>query len=175
MRVCYAICVIVKHLLLFNWLHYYMANKGTTLTTESKYKISLAMGENRTKTLIKLKEYVGMLLDPEEKTLIPSIVSASLYAGMSKRALLAWEIVTAENSELRQILEFIRDYEEKWLRENGLLKLTDSNLTKALLASEHGLQEKPPQLTQNNIFNGLTPELLAEAMELSRTKKLKAK
>lgn len=151
-----------------------MSTKGKELSTATRYKISVARSDNRRETTKKLKEYLGMLLDPEEKTLIPSIVSASLYAGMSKKALLAWELSTAENSEVREILEFIRDLEEKYLREGGLLKLTDSKLTARLLEAEHGIAPKPTQQIQNNTFN-VSPELLAEAIELSRTKKLKAK
>lgn len=149
-----------------------MSTKGKELTTTTRYKIAVAKTKDRTETLEKLRGYISLLNDPKEKTLIPSIVSASLYAGISKKALLAWELTTAENSEVREILDFIRDLEEKWLRENGLLGLTDSKLTGLLLKADHGLQEKPTQLTQNNTFN-VSPELLAEALELSRKPKAK--
>ncbi len=147
-----------------------MSNKGISQTTITKYKISDSMQANRTKILPKLREYRKILLDPEQQNIIPSIVSASLYAGMSKKALLAWELTTAENSELRQLLDFVRDFEEKYLRDNGLMGKTDSKLTAMFLKADHGLQEKPPQLTQNNTFN-VSPDILAEALELSRAKK----
>lgn len=146
-----------------------MANKGTTLTVQSRYNISASRQSNRTKVLEKLKEYISILLDPKEIDVIPSIVSASLYAGISKKALLAWELTTGEDHELRQILDFIRDMEEVYLRENGLLGKTDSKLTARILEAEHGLGPKPTQLSQTNIFNGMTPELLAEAIEISRS------
>lgn len=149
-----------------------MSTKGKELSTTTRYKISVAKTKDRTQTLEKLRGYISLLTNPKEKGLIPSIVSASLYAGISKKALLAWELTTAENSEVREILDFIRDLEEKWLRENGLLGLTDSKLTGLLLKADHGLQEKPQQLTQNNTFN-ISPELLAEAIELSRKPKTK--
>lgn len=149
-----------------------MSTKGKELSTTTRYKISLSKTKDRTETLEKLRGYISLLNDPKEKTLIPSIVSASLYAGISKKALLAWELTTAENSEVREILDFIRDIEEKYLRENGLLGLTDSKLTGLLLKADHGLQEKPTQLTQNNNFN-ISPDLLAEAIELSRKPKAK--
>lgn len=151
-----------------------MSTKGNELTISTKYKISLAKTKNRSEIVEKLKEYKSMLLDPKEKGLIPSIVSASLFAGISKKSLLAWELTTAEDSEVREILDFIRDLEEKYLREMGLLGLTDSKLTTLLLKAEHDLQEKPQQLTQNNTFN-MSPEILAEAIELSRTKKATTK
>lgn len=149
-----------------------MSNKGIATTETTRYKISIAKQENRTKVLKNLRAYISLLNDPNEKTLIPSIVSASLYAGISKKALLAWEMTTADNSEVREILDFIRDMEEKYLRENGLMGKTDSKLTGLLLKADHGLQEKPQQLTQNNTFN-ISPELLAEAIELSRSPKPK--
>lgn len=146
-----------------------MSTKGKELSTVTRYKIAVSKQKDRTKIVKALKEYIGILIDPEEKGQIPSLVSASLYAGISKKALLAWELTTAEDSEVRQILDFIRDMEEKWLRENGLLGLTDSKLTGLFLKADHGLQEKPAQLTQNNYLN-ISPELLAEALELSRSK-----
>lgn len=148
-----------------------MSTKGKELSTETKYKISLAKQTNRTKIIPKLKEYISILIDPNEKDQIPSIVSASLYAGIGKKALLAWELSTAENSEVRQILDFIRDLEEKFLRENGLLRKIDGKLTGRLLEAEHGVRTSPQQLTQNNFYSGLEPEILAEAIALSRTKK----
>lgn len=147
-----------------------MSTKGKELTLDTRYKISVSKQKNRTEIVQKLEEYKVLLLDPGEKELIPSIVSASLYAGISKKALLQWELTTAENSEVREILDFIRDLEEKYLRENGLLGKTDSKLTALILKADHGLQEKPPQLTQNNTFN-ISPELLADALELSRQSK----
>ena len=147
-----------------------MSTKGQELTTDTRYKISVSKTKNRTETLKLLKEYKTLLLDPNEKNIIPSVVSASLHAGISKKALLAWELTTAQDSEVRDILDFIRDLEEKWLREHGLLKMIDGKLVALLLKADHGLQEKPTQLTQNNTFN-VSPELLAEAIELSRTPK----
>lgn len=151
-----------------------MSTKGKELSTTTRYKIAVAKTKDRTETLAKLQEYISVLTDPKEKDLIPSLVSASLYAGISKKALLQWELTTAENSEVREILDFIRDLEEKYLRENGLLGKTDSKLTGLLLKADHGLQEKPQQLTQNNTFN-ISPDLLAEAIELSRQPKSRAK
>lgn len=151
-----------------------MSTKGKELTMSTKYKISVSKTKDRSKIVGKLREYKTLLTDPEEKGLIPSIVSASLYAGISKKSLLAWEITTADNSEVREILDFIRDLEEKYLREMGLLGKTDSKLTTLLLKADHGIQETPQQLTQNNTFN-VSPDILAEAIEISRTKSLKAK
>jgi hypothetical protein len=53
--------------------------------------------------------------------------------------------------------------------DNGLSNKINGKLTGLLLSSEHQVNEKPQQLTQNNTFN-ISPELLAEAIELSRKK-----
>lgn len=147
-----------------------MSTKGKELTTTTKYKISVSKTKDRSEIEEKLGAYCLLLVDPEEKSIIPSIVSASLYAGISKKALLAWEMTTAENSKVREYMDFIRDMEEKYLRENGLLGLTDSKLTTTMLKADHGLEEKPQNLTQNNTFN-VSPDILAEALELSRSTK----
>ena len=151
-----------------------MSNKGISQTFITRYKISASLQKNRTKVIEKLKEYKLHLVESFENkevaSIIPSLVGAALYAGISKRALLSWELTTAEDSELRQILDFIRDTEELYLREKGLLGMTDSKLTTLILEAEHGLKKQPTQLTQNNNFN-ISPEILAEALELSRSKK----
>jgi len=145
-----------------------MSTKGNELTIESKYQISKSKQSNRTKVIEKLKEYTELLYDLSESGLIPSIVSASLFAGISKKALLQWELTTGENSEVRELLDFIRDVEEKYLREGGLLGITHSTLTIKLLEVDHGLISHPQNLIQNNTYN-VSPELLAEAIELSRS------
>jgi hypothetical protein len=150
-----------------------MSTKGHELEYTTKYKISVLKTKDRTETLVKLREYKSIITDPNERDVIPSLVSASLYAGISKKALLQWELTTAENSEVREILDFIRDCEEHYLRVNGLLGKIDGKLTALILKADHNLQEKPTQLTQNNTFN-VSPELLAEAIELSRKPKVKS-
>ncbi len=147
-----------------------MSNKGTPQSALTRAQISKSMSANRDVVLDKLKEYKSMLIEDGLVKCMPSIVSASLYAGMSKKALLAWELTTEENSELRTILDFIRDLEELFLREQGLSGRIDSKLTTLLLKADHGITEKLPSLTQNNTFN-ISPELLAEALQLSRSTK----
>lgn len=150
-----------------------MSTKGLALTKVTRQKISKRKKIDRTETLEKLMEYIQTITTNNPDNRCPSIVSASLYAGISKKALLNWELTTAEGSEVREILDFIRDLEEDYLRTNGLNGTADSKLTQLILKSDYGLQEKPAQLTQNNTFNGISPELLAEALELSRSKNLK--
>lgn len=142
-----------------------MPAKGTSLTQEARFKISLANKKDYTKVHEKIQEYILNLTDDE----CPLIVSASLHAGISEGALLKYEARTTDNSIIRQLLAEIRDRQKQYLITMGLKGKTVPSLTLRLLETEHKLAPKPTNLTQNNNFN-LSPELLAEAIEISRKK-----
>lgn len=143
-----------------------MSNKGIPQTAITKAKISLANKKDYTKVYEKIAEYINTL----ENDTFPSIVSASLYAGISEKALLAHELRTTENSDIRILLDKIRDKQKEYLMTMGLKNKVNSNIAVLLLRSEHNVKEQPTSLTQNNTFN-ISPELLAEAIEISRRKK----
>lgn len=143
-----------------------MSTKGKIMSLATRQKISLANTKDRTELLRKLKEYAESL-GPAD---FPSITNAALYSGISENALLAWEARTEDNTEIRQILDFIRDRQKSDLFTKGLNKVYDSKLTGMLLAAHHNVREQPQSLVQNNTFN-ISPELLAEAIELTRSKK----
>lgn len=142
-----------------------MSNKGIPQTEITKQKISLANRKDRTELTLKVKNYI-MALTPQD---FPSLTRCAIYAGISEKTLLSIEARTAENSELRSLLEFIRDLSKASLLEGGLYKTFDSRMSQFLLEANHGLKKEAPQLTQNNFFQGLTPELLSEALEISKT------
>jgi hypothetical protein len=144
-----------------------MSTKGKTLSLATRQKISIEKQKDRRKIYNSLTEYIFNVVNQVKGFEIPSIVSASLHAGISKKALLAHELTTAENSEVRQLLDFIRDLEEQYLRNNSLKGKISGRMASLFLKSEHGLESKPQNLTQNNTFN-VSPEILAEAIELSR-------
>jgi len=141
-----------------------MSTTGQTLSTLTKYKIGLANSKDRTELYARVNKYIEGLKDSD----FPMIVSASLHAGISEQALLNHEALTAENSEIRVLLNHIRDKQKEYLVKKGLLKEIDGRLTGLLLKADHGLKEEPTNLTQNNTFN-VSPEILAEAILLSRT------
>lgn len=143
-----------------------MSNKGIPQTALAKLKQANANTLDRTIWLSKVEDYINQL----EKNSFPSITKCALYCGVSSKALLAYELRTPENSEVRILLEHIRDMQKAYLEENGLNKLLDSKITTLLLKANHGLKEEPTTLTQNNTFN-VSPEILAEAIEISRSKK----
>lgn len=142
-----------------------MSNSGTIRTEESKRKISVANTRDHTELYNRLEEYISNLKEND----CPLIVSASLYAGVSEQALLNHELRTTEESKLRELLNKIRMLQKDFLIRNGLANKINGKLTGLLLSAEHGINDRPQQLTQNNTFN-ISPELLAEAIEISRKK-----
>jgi hypothetical protein len=143
-----------------------MSTKGLNQSIEVRKKISIANTKDRTVLHQKIKEYIEKLI-PED---YPSLTACAIYCGISEKMLLAYELRTQEDSEIRIMLDQIRDIQKQNLMKNGLFKSYDSGLSKFLLTSNHGMRENPTSLTQNNTFN-VSPEILAEAIEISRNKK----
>lgn len=151
-------------------LHQNMSNKGIPQTLATRRKISLANQKDRAFILEKIAYYVEMIQTPEWKSTFPSVTSASILAGINEKNLIAYELTTPDGSDIRLLLDTIRDLQKERLMERGLNKLYDSKIVSLLLKAHHGLREEPTQLTQNNTFN-VSPEILAEALQLSRQKK----
>lgn len=143
-----------------------MTTLGQNLSLETRQKISLAKTKDRTELHKKIEEYILALTEKD----FPSITRAAIYAGISEKALLAYELRTGENSEVRILLDTIRDLAKATLMENGLNKKFDARLSSFLLQANHGLKTEPTHLEQNNIFN-VSPEILAEAIQLTRSPK----
>lgn len=143
-----------------------MSSKGTTITSLAKSKISQALTKDRTNLLKSIESYISSL-SPDD---FPSLTKCALSSDISEHALLSLEIRTADNHELRVLLDHIRDLQKEYLTTTGLNRKSDSRLSIMLLKANHGLKEDPTTLTQNNTFN-VSPEILAEALELSRSKK----
>lgn len=143
-----------------------MSTKGIKHSAITKYKISLANKKNRTELHNKISEYLSGL----KKNSFPSITSASIHADISEQALLNYEARTEENSEVRVLLDKIRAKQKEYLMVTGLNKKSNSTIVKLLLSAHHNIQETPNSLTQNNIYNNLSPELLDEVIKASRNK-----
>lgn len=143
-----------------------MSTKGTERSLVTKEKISSALTKNRTKLLENVKDYILSL----KETDFPSLTRCALYAGISEKALLALELRTADNSDLRILLDYIRDLQKASLMEGGLTKAFSDRMSTFLLQSNHGMKNEAPNLTQNNFISGISADLLAEAIELSRKK-----
>lgn len=144
-----------------------MSNKGIPQTLATKQKISLANQKDRIKIVFAVAEYVNRL----SKKDFPSITSASIYAGINEKNLINFELSTPDGSDIRLLLDTIRDKQKEALELNGLTRKYDSRVTTLLLNAHHNVKENATQLSQTNIFNGIAPEVLAEALTLSRQSK----
>jgi hypothetical protein len=143
-----------------------MSNKGMAHTLATRQKMSLSTTKDRTLLLDTIVEYIKSLQSSD----FPSITRCAIYCGLSEKTLLSYEMRSPEDSEIRVLLDVIRDMAKASLMENGLKKAFDGKLTAFLLQANHGLKTEAPHLTQNNTFN-VSPEILAEAIELTRSKK----
>lgn len=144
--------------------------KGISQSLATRNKISLEKKTDRTILHGKIKNYILQL----KKSDFPTLTDCAIYSGISEKALLAYELRTDENSSVRIMLELIRDMQKSSLLHGGLNRSLDSKIVTLLLKATHGLKEEPTHLEQNNIFN-ISPDLLAEALEISRTKKITSK
>jgi hypothetical protein len=147
-------------------LHINMSNKGISQSLETRKQISTSNTKDRTELLLRIKSYIVGLTNSD----FPSLTRAAIQAGISEKALLALESRTEENSELRIMLDMIRDLSKASLMEGGLKKVYDARMSTFLLQANHQLKTDPPTLNQTNNFN-VSPEILAEALDISRDKK----
>lgn len=141
-----------------------MSTKGLIQSIETRHKIGLANQKDRKIITEKIREYIINL----KKGDFPSIVSASIYAGINEKNLINYEMQTEDGSEIRYYLDSIRDLQKEALLNKSLNREWDNRIATILLKSDHNVKEQPTNLTQNNIFSGLTPEILADAISLSR-------
>jgi hypothetical protein len=140
--------------------------KGISHSIETRQKIGLANAKDRAILDQKVEEYIHQL----SKGDFPDITDVALYAGIAEKNLLIYEAQTPQDSKIRLLLDHVRDLAKSALKHGGLTKKFDGRMTALLLNIDHGMKEQPTTLTQNNNFN-ISPELLSEAIELSRKKK----
>jgi plasmid replication initiation protein len=143
-----------------------MSFKGHNHSLAVRTKISLDNQKNRTIIDNKVIDYINCI----KKSDFPNLTDCAIHAGISEKRLIQYELTTGEDSTIRLALDLIRDLQKSSLMKNGLYKIFDNKITTLLLKANHGLREEPTHLEQNNIFN-ISPEILAEALEISRTKK----
>ena len=142
----------------------YMSRAGVPMTLNNKLKLREVNTKNQSELYISLLEYIDSLT-PD---IFPTITDASIYAGINEKTLLSFEARSIEGSDIRGILNIIRDRSKSYLMHNGLNNKINGKLTAMLLGANHDMQSKPTELTQNNTFN-ISPELLAEAILLSKS------
>lgn len=103
-----------------------------------------------------------------QKHKLPTIEDLASVLGVGTRTLYAWE---TEYSEFLQTMDMLRDVQRDLLIRGGLTNKYNANFAALLLKAKHGFVESKPTInaTQNNTFN-VSPELLAEAIRLTRLK-----
>lgn len=105
----------------------------------------------------------------QEKEEFPTIEHLSSVLGIGTRTLYAWEEAYAE---FQQTMDMLRDAQRHLLISGGLTNKYNARFASFLLKANHGMSDAKPLVnaTQNNIFNGVSPELLAEAMRIMEEK-----
>lgn len=115
-------------------------------------------------------EYLNEILNapPEDKRL-PTVAGFCLAAGISRSRL--YELGSVPG-EVADIIEYIGLLQEDRALTGGMNGKTHPIFSMFLLKSKHGYTDSAPTLNQTNNFN-VTPELLADAIQIMNEKKNK--
>lgn len=103
-----------------------------------------------------------------EKGEFPTIEGFSAHLGVGTRTLYDWQ---AEYPDFSQTMDELRDTQKHLLISKGLTGGYNTRFAMFLLKANHGMTEKDPLIsaTQNS-FMGISPDLLADALELMESK-----
>lgn len=114
----------------------------------------------------RVMRYIKMCIKDDE---FPTIEHLASVLGVGTRTLYAWEEV---HSDFQQTMDMLRDAQRHMLISGGLTNKYNSRFASFLLKANHGMAETKPMVnaTQNNFFAGVSPELMADALELMREK-----
>ena len=119
------------------------------------------------------KRVISYIKKCQEKEEFPTIEHLASHLGIGTRTLYAWE---EAYSEFQQTMDMLRDAQRHLLISGGLTNKYNARFASFLLKANHGMSDAKPLVnaTQNNIFNGISPELLAEAMRITEEKEANA-
>lgn len=151
-----------------------MSTKGLTLSEDTKHKISLSKTKHTARTLTASGlSYIDSLLNPDGELIgIPSIVSYCLHAGISRSRL--YELI-GQMPEVADIVEYIEMLQEQYSLKAGYTT-KNSIFAMFMLKSRHNYKDNAANLTQNNnYFQGISPDLLADALTIMNKDKAKLK
>jgi len=113
----------------------------------------------------RLQIYTTKCLENAE---FPTIEGFATHLGVGTRTLYDWQ---AEYSDFSQTMDELRDTQKHLLISKGLTGGYNTRFAMFLLKANHGMTEKDPLIsaTQNS-FMGISPDLLADALELMESK-----
>ena len=130
-----------------------------------KRTLSLRRGRPTKYTQETPKRVISYIKKCQETEEFPTIEHLSSVLGIGTRTLYAWE---EAYSEFQQTMDILRDAQRHLLISGGLTNKYNARFASFLLKANHGMSDAKPLVnaTQNNIFNGISPELLADAMKI---------
>jgi hypothetical protein len=119
-----------------------------------------------TKTSKHVIDYIAKCAEKEE---FPTIEGLASYLKVGTRTIYDWK---AEYEDFSQTIGKLMDAQRELLINNGLVGKYNTRFSMFLLKANHGMREKDPLIdaTQNNNFNGVSAELLADALELMESR-----
>lgn len=150
---------------------FYMSNTSKPHALTTRQKISLSKTKYTKPVLIEgATNYIERILSQDKSDkLFPSIVGLCLEIGISRSRL--YELAD-KWQEVADILEYIKMMQEETALQGGITNRLNPIFSMFILKGKHGYIDSPQQLTQNNTFN-ISPDLLADALQLMKENKNK--
>jgi hypothetical protein len=142
-----------------------MSTKGLTLSDETRAKISLSKTKyTKTGLVASGMSYLSTILGEDGEILgIPTVVGYCLHVGISRSRL--YELI-GQMPEVADIVEYIEMLQEQYAIKAGFTS-KNSKFAMFLLKSRHNYRDNATNLTQNNnYFQGINPDLLADALTI---------
>jgi len=135
--------------------------------TETK-TISLRRGRPTKYTKETPRRVISYIKKCQQNQEFITIEQLASELGVGTRSLYGWE---KEYSDFLRTMDMLRDAQRDQLLRGGITNKYNARFASFLLKANHGMQDKQPPInaTQNNTFN-ISPELMAEAIRLTREK-----
>lgn len=139
-----------------------------TIPTETK-TISLRRGRPTKYTQETPRRVIAYIKKCQQNNEFITIEQLASELGVGTRSLYGWE---KEYGDFLRTMDMLRDAQRDQLLRGGITNKYNARFASFLLKANHGMQDKQPLVnaTQNNSFNGVTPELMAEAIRMTREK-----
>jgi hypothetical protein len=139
-----------------------MSTKGHEMTASTKLKISKANTTHLLPEFLEAWERYETRLKNDPK-LLPTIVGYCLEVGIPNSNILEY---TAKYPEVNQIVNNIVDLQQAFCLENGITQKVNPIFSMFLLKSKHNYRDIPSNLTQNNTYMNISPDVLKDALAL---------
>lgn len=137
------------------------------ISTETK-TISLRRGRPTKYTKETPRRVIAYIKKCQQSQEFITIEQLASELGVGTRSLYGWE---KEYGDFLRTMDMLRDAQRDQLLRGGITNKYNARFASFLLKANHGMQDKQPPInaTQNNYMN-ISPELMAEAIKLTREK-----